>query len=249
MRGENAQSQFAPDQLLRHQLDDTRQAFENFTYIVSHDLNAPLRCIANFSQILEEKCREELDEKALHYIDMIAASSRRMQERLSGLLQYSRLDTVPLLHERLDVIESVQHALHQLKRESEEKGALIHVAPMPQLIADGERLSLLFYCLISNALKFCVAPPDITISARRAAAGWQFCVSDNGIGIEASNHELIFRMFHRLHKEEEYPGCGAGLALAHRIVELHGGGIWVESSPCAGAQFIFTLPDHLENAT
>jgi len=225
------------------QEDTTRYAFEKFAYIVAHDLNGPLRRIVNFVQLLEKKYRPVLDLQALHYIDLIADNGRRAQAHLAGLLQYSRLDTVPLTRQKVDCKALVEHCLRQLKAEFENREALIHVGPLPQVTADGERLGLLFYCLISNALKFCKERPDIDISARREHDGWIFSVRDRGIGIAPRDHEAIFDIFRHLHTDNEYPGNGMGLTLAKRIAELHGGSIEVDSHPDDGAAFYVTLPD------
>lgn len=230
---------------LAHQLAETRHAFEEFAYTVAHDLNAPLRSIVNFSRLLEDKYRDALDDKALHYVDLITENGRRAQERLAGLLQYSRLDTEPMHPAQADTADIVARCLAQLREPIEEKQAKICVHPLPRLHADGERLELLFYCLISNALKFSEAAPTIDISAQRMQEAWVFCVRDNGIGIPARDLEVIFHVFHRLHRDEEFPGTGMGLALAQRIVALHGGGIWVESGIGKGSEFYFTLPDHV----
>jgi len=223
--------------------DVTRHAFEEFTYLVAHDLGAPLRRIVNFTQLLEQKCRPMLDSQAQHYIERITENGQRAQAHLAALLQYSRLDTIPLAHEPIGCKQVIEHCLHQLKADIENRGALIHVGALPQIMADGERLELLFYCLISNALKFCKEHPDIDISARRERDEWIFSVRDCGIGIAPKDHEEIFGIFHRLHRDDEYPGVGMGLALAKRIAELHGGSIEVESHPDEGATFYVLLPD------
>lgn len=238
-KGENA--------ALAHRLAGTREAFGEFAAIVAHDLNAPLRSIAGFSQLLEERCRPQLDEKALHYIDVISESSRKAQARLAALLQYSRLDTVPLSCDTVDCRTTVTHALTQLKDIIEEREAVIRVGPLPQITADRGRLELLFYVLIDNALKFCTRRPDISITAQRGYEAWVFAVRDNGIGIAREHHHAIFDVFRRLHGEEGYPGIGMGLAIAARIASLHSGILWVESVRDKGATFFFTLPDTLTN--
>ncbi len=221
---------------------DSRRAMEEFTQKVAHDLNAPLRCIVGFSQLLEERCCSELDEKALHYVELIQESGRKAQQLLAGLLQYSRLDTVPLAPAPVDCTAVLNACLRHFWKEIERRQARVEVQPLPVLAADGERLALLFSCLLDNALKFSAREPLVAISATRADRAWEFCVRDHGIGIAPKDHEIVFNIFHRLHPEKEYPGNGMGLALAHRIVELHGGRIWVESRVEEGAAFYFTLP-------
>lgn len=222
---------------------DTRRAFGEFAAIIAHDLSAPLRSVAGFSQLLEEQYRQALDEKALHYLHVIHESSRKAQGRLAALLQYSRLDTVPLAPEDVDCTAAVNHALVQLKESIETREALIRAGALPAVIADRERLSLLFYTLIDNALKFCAGRPEIEIMAQRGHEAWVFSVRDNGIGINPQFHQAVFDVFRRLHGEEAYSGTGMGLALARRIVTLHGGIIWVESGAGKGATFFFVLPD------
>ena len=222
---------------------DAREAFNEFAAIIAHDLSAPLRLIAGFSQLLEEQYRQALDEKAHHYIHVIHESSRKAQGRLAALLQYSRLDTVPLVPARVDCGAAANHALMQLKESIEAREAMIRLGTLPTLIADRERLGLLFYVLIDNALKFCAGRPDIVISARRGYEAWIFLVQDNGIGIDPQYHQAVFDVFRRLHGEEEYSGIGMGLALARRIAMLHGGIIRLESCEGQGATFFFSLPD------
>ncbi|MDE3015832.1 MAG: hypothetical protein KGI29_02795 [Pseudomonadota bacterium] len=232
---------------LAHQLAGTRQAFDEFATIVAHDLGAPLRSIAGFSQLLEEKCRLLLDEKTLRYIDVISENSRKLQARLAGLLQYSRLGTVPLMLKAVDCQTAARHCLEQLKDKIEEREALLRVGPLPQVTGDGDRLGLLLYALCDNALKFCARRPEVDIMARRSLKAWVFSVRDNGIGIAPKHHQVIFDVFRRLHPEEAYSGTGMGLALAHRIAALHGGMIWVESREGMGATFLFTIPDAAAN--
>jgi light-regulated signal transduction histidine kinase (bacteriophytochrome) len=220
-----------------------RHTFEEFTYIVAHDLGAPLRRMVNFTQLLEKKYRPALDEQALHYLDLIAQNGQRAQAHLAGLLQYSRLDATSLSREKVNCKQVIDHCLRQLGADIESREALIHVGPLPQITGDTERLELLFYCLISNALKFCNDRPDIDIRARYEHDSWIFSVRDCGIGIAAERHDEIFDLFCRLHGDSEYPGSGMGLALARRIAELHGGSIEVESHPGEGATFHVLLPD------
>lgn len=234
-----------PQPSLEQKLAETQHAFEEFTYIVAHDLGAPLRSITNFSQLLEAKYGSALDEKALHYVDLITENSHKAQARLAGLLQYSRLNTTPLKFEPIESRACIDHCLRHLKLEIEKSEARIQVGPLPQVRADNERLTLLFHCLLHNALTFCKRRPEIDIRADRGHEAWVFAVRDNGIGIATKDHEVIFNVFHRLQKDAEFPGAGIGLALAQKIAAQHGGLIWVESSIGDGATFYFTLPDAL----
>ncbi len=229
--------------LTNHQPSDGREPFEDFVYLVVHDLGPPLRRIDSFSELLEQEYAPLLDERGVHYVDCIAENSRQAQARLRGLLQYARLSAVPLAKSRIDCNRILHDALMQLKPEIDSRNARVHPGLLPRLEANGERLQLLFYCLLSNALKFCNETPDIAVSARRSLDGWLFEVHDNGIGIPRKDQETIFAIFRRLHRDGTYDGIGIGLALARRIVELHDGRIWVESELGCGSSFYFTLPD------
>jgi light-regulated signal transduction histidine kinase (bacteriophytochrome) len=240
MRNEQAQLQ---SHIITSQ-DDARHALDEFTYTVAHDLNGPLRRIINFTHLLEKKFQTILDPQAMHYLEIIAENGHMAQARLSGLLQYSRLNATPVTYEAVDCKEIINNCLQQLKADIENRKALIHVSPMPHVAGNCRQLELLFYCLISNALKFCNDHPDISIAAQRGDNGWVFSVCDRGIGIAPEHYDEIFSIFHRLHHDHEYPGNGIGLALAKRIAELHHGDIRVESYPGRGATFYVTLPDH-----
>jgi light-regulated signal transduction histidine kinase (bacteriophytochrome) len=169
-------------------------------------------------------------------------SSHTARARIAGLMQHARLRAVTMQPERVDARQAVEDCLRQLAFDIEERGAMIQVGPLPEVVADAQRLPLLFYCLLSNALTFCTDTPQIVVSAQRGGTGWQFSVADHGIGIDARDHERILDVFHRLHPQD-YPGTGIGLTLARRIVSMHGGSLWTESALRDGARFHFTLPD------
>lgn len=231
---------------LERKLADTRQALEDFAYTVAHDLNAALRIMVSFSQLLHDRCRNgQCDDKALHYVDVISTNGAKAQAQLAGLLQYSRLDTIPLKTELVECNDIVGQCLKQLKQDIDASGAWVIVGLLPEVTADSIQLALLFRCLLSNALKFSTRHPEIEITALRGHEAWVFSVSDRGIGIAFKDHKTIFNVFRRLHRDEEYSGTGMGLALARRIVELHGGVLWVESRPHSGTAFYFSLPDVL----
>lgn len=227
---------------LEHQLADARRALGEFTQNVVHDLHAPLRSVVNFSERLEKACAASLDERTRQYVVQITDSSRKAQTRLASILNYAQLESEPLLKEQADCNRLLYHALDSLKDTIEQRDAHIYRDPLPVLMADTKRISHLFYCLLSNALKFCTRTPDIHVSATRGPGVWIFSVRDNGIGIARKDQKNLFNVFHRLHREEDYPGAGMGLAIARRIIELHGGLIWVESSLTEGSTFFFTLP-------
>lgn len=227
---------------LEFQLAQTRDALAQFTAHVAYDLHAPLRSMVSYSELLEKKCNQHLDEQTRHYLERIAENNRLLQARIAGLMQYARLDAAPLQSEAVQTRLLVNRCLQQLQSEIEEREALIRVGPLPELSADGEKLSLLIYCLLSNALKFCTNRVDIEIGARREKQSWILTVRDTGIGIAGKDQELIFNIFQQLHPESDYPGIGIGLTLARRIAELHGGQLSVTSELGHGSLFSFTLP-------
>jgi len=224
---------------------------EEFAYIVAHDLNAPLRSVASFSQLLGERCGDALDEKSLTYLQFITDGAQRTQHMIEGLLTYSRLNTRAFPARRVNAALLVSYALEPMQDSIAQMGARIHCGPLPEIEADPAQIISLFAHLLGNALKFrhVNTAPEITLTASAVDRGaeWLFCVADNGIGLESFYSEKIFKIFRRLHKEEEYPGLGMGLALAKKIVERHRGRIWVESTPGQGARFYFTLPVAMED--
>lgn len=229
---------------LERALAAERQAFQDFIYSVSHDLGAPLRAVVNFSKLLDEKYRPVLDEKGLRYLAFIVDGGGKAQAMLAGLLDYSRLNTQVGAFSDVDMSALVERCLATLRERIRQCGAQIAIAsPLPAVSGDPEQLACLWHCLLDNALKFRKEgeAPSIRISAETLAEGWRFCVRDNGIGIDPKFHTRIFGLFKRLHTDEEYEGIGIGLTLAQKIVERHGGKLWVESAPGQGATFWFTL--------
>jgi light-regulated signal transduction histidine kinase (bacteriophytochrome) len=166
-----------------------------------------------------------------------------MHQMINDLLAYSRVGTLGSPAEQVDAGNCCAQALGNLKLVVEQTGAEITVAPLPTLAADGSQLVQLFQNLVGNSLKFRgEAMPLVSIRAEELAKEWRFAVTDNGIGLDTAHSDRIFRIFQRLHGYSEYPGTGIGLAVCKRIVERHGGRIWVESTPGAGATFFFTIP-------
>ncbi len=217
---------------------------EQFAYVASHDLQEPLRAVAGFVSLLRQRYQGKLDEKADSYIGLAVDGVTRMQTLIGDLLSYSRVGTRGGALEPTDPRESVKNALTNLRASLEESGATVQVDLPPTIRADGVQLTQLYQNLIANALKFrSDKPPAVQIGARKEPDGWRFWVRDNGIGIEPQYAERIFLIFQRLHTRQKYPGTGIGLAICKRIVERHGGKIWVESQPGQGSTFYFTLPD------
>jgi PAS domain S-box-containing protein len=215
---------------------------EQFAYIASHDLQEPLRMVASYTELLGQRYRGKLDDKADKYIHYAVDGAKRMQRLVSDLLAYSRVGSQarPPAPIALDAV--VARVCELLARPIKETGAVIDYAALPIVLADEGQINQLFQNLIGNAMKFHgAAPPRVTIRARLADDRWEVSVTDAGIGIDMQHADRIFEMFQRLHERGAYDGSGIGLAIAKRIVERHGGRIWVESSPGAGATFRFTL--------
>jgi PAS domain S-box-containing protein len=218
---------------------------EQFAYIASHDLQEPLRTIVSFSELLETQCTDDNNEAAKTYIKFISNSSKRMQQLIKGLLDYSRVGK----HRELSYVDCnliVSEVISDLNSAIQESNAQITVGPLPSLNAYALEIRLLFQNLISNALKFrhSGTTPTIKITAKAEKKHWHFTVQDNGIGISEEDCEKIFIIFKRLHNRNEYEGIGIGLSHCKKIIELHGGEIWVESKLNEGSTFNFTIPNN-----
>jgi PAS domain S-box-containing protein len=221
----------------------SNEELERFAYVASHDLQEPLRMVASFTQLLSKKYSGQLDETADRYINFAVDGAKRMQQLITDLLAYSRVNNKELAPRPMECDAVVQIALQNLKVAIEEAGAVVECDPLPALAADPAQLGQLFQNLIGNALKFHgPAPPRVHIAAADQGGDWLFSVKDNGIGIAPEQADRVFRIFQRLHTRTEYPGTGIGLAVCKKVVERHGGRIWVESQPGAGSSFCFTLP-------
>jgi PAS domain S-box-containing protein len=217
---------------------------QQFAYAASHDLQAPLRNIEGFVKLFERRYRKQFDEKADELIDFIIEGVIDMQSLISDLLEYSQIETKGKKFKLVDSSLSVAQAMADVESFIEETGAEVsYDDPLPKVLADKSQLRRLFQNLIGNALKFrSKRNPKVNISAQQKDKKWLFSVSDNGIGMEPKDTERIFNAFQRLHGKTEYPGTGIGLALCKKIVERHGGSIWVESEFGKGSTFYFTIP-------
>ena len=225
------------------ELERSNEELQRFAYVASHDLQEPLRKIKSFTELLAERYRDELDERADKYIAYIVDGASRMQTLIKDLLTYARLATAGRPFELTSFDEALDRALDDLELAISECGAAILRDPLPTLKADATQMVQVFQNLIGNAIKFRgEAAPRIHVSAGQWGDEWVFSVSDNGIGFEAQYVDRIFVIFQRLHAREEYAGTGIGLALCRRIVQRHGGQIWAESTPGRGSTFYFSIP-------
>ncbi len=216
---------------------------EQFAYVASHDLQEPLRKIASFCQALQTRYRGQLDDRADQYIDFAVDGAKRMQILINDLLAFSRVGRSGREHELLDLNDVLAAAQSALAETLQSSGASVVVGELPRVSGDRSQLISLFQNLISNAVKFRGAEaPVVRITAERQDEQWQLSCADNGIGIEGEYAERIFLIFQRLHSRESYDGSGIGLALCRKIVEYHGGRIWLDTDYTNGACFRLTLP-------
>lgn len=224
-------------------LTRSNAALQEFAYVASHDLQEPLRMIASYTQLLQRRYAGQLDADADEFIRYAVDGATRMKQLIQDLLAYSRVETRAGELQPVDCNALVQQVLVDLGVAIAEANATIHVGPLPTVLGDPTQLRQVFQNLIGNAVKFRgEAPPIVRVCAERRGAEYLFTVADNGIGIDPRYAERIFVVFQRLHTREAYPGTGIGLALCKKIVERHGGRIWVESRLGAGARFHFVLP-------
>ena len=233
------------------ELTRSNEELQQFAYVASHDLQEPLRMISSYTQLLGRRYGDRLDGDAKEFMAYIVDGAARMKQLIEDLLAYSRVGTRAREFQEVDSGASLARALSNLRASQEASGAVITHDPMPHVLADGAQLAQIFQNLIGNAIKFRGAePPRIHVGAQTTDTVCVFTVKDNGIGLDTQYAERIFMMFQRLHNKTEYPGTGIGLAIVKKIVERHGGRIWVESEPGKGAQFGFTIArEHATGAT
>jgi signal transduction histidine kinase len=216
---------------------------EQFAYVASHDLQEPLRMIANYTQLLAERYRGKLDEQADKYIAYSVDGATRMQTLIQDLLKFSRVGRAEIEPQTTDCRAVVEQALKNLQAVIEESGAVVKWNGLPMVMADLPQLTQVFQNLIANAIKFRGAEnPVIQIDAEKKDQEWLLTVSDNGIGIPVESWQDIFVIFRRLHTRTEYAGNGIGLSICKKIIERHGGRIWIEAQAKPGCRFGFTLP-------
>ena len=230
------------------ELERSNKELQQFAYVASHDLQEPIRMVSSYVQLLERRYKDELDDDARDFIAFAVDGANRMQRLINGLLAYSRIETRGQPFESTESSAALRDALANLALTIKEANATVTHDPLPRVMADEVQLIQTFQNLISNAIKFRRngVVPQVHVSAEKQDDQWLFLVRDNGIGIDARQQERAFAVFQRLHTREEYPGTGIGLAVCKRIIERHGGSIWVESEPGQGSTFYFTIPHRLE---
>jgi PAS domain S-box-containing protein len=229
------------------ELERSNKELELFAYVASHDLQEPLRMVSSYTQLLERRYSDKLDDDAREFIGYAVDGASRMQRLINDLLDFSRVSTRGRPLALTDVGEILGTVRANLSVAMEEAGAILTNGQMPEIVADAGQIGQVMQNLIGNAIKFRNGTgPHVHVQAVESESNWEFSVHDDGIGIEAEYFERIFVIFQRLHTKGDYPGTGIGLALCKRIVERHGGKIWVESKPHEGSTFFFTIPkrDH-----
>ena len=217
---------------------------EQFAYVASHDLQEPLRKVASFTQMLEQRYADRLDDRARQYIHFAVDGAKRMQLLINDLLDFSRVGRVTAGRAPTESGAALDRALDNLSAAIEESGATVTRDELPAVMGNRTQLTQLFQNLIENAVKFrSEEPPRVHIGVRRDGDMWEFSCSDNGIGVEPKYADRIFLIFQRLHARDVYPGTGIGLALCRKIVEYHGGRLWLDGGAAGpGATFRWTLP-------
>ncbi|MFJ8227154.1 sensor histidine kinase [Streptomyces griseus] len=234
--------------LLAEQTDELRRSnseLEQFAYVASHDLQEPLRKVASFCQLLEKRYGKELDDRGKQYIAFAVDGAKRMQVLINDLLTFSRVGRVQEGWKPVDLDRSLDRALGNLAVAIEESGTVIERPDsLPELLGDATALTMVWQNLVGNAVKFRRegVPCRISVTCVREGEDWHLTVSDNGIGIAPEFADKVFVIFQRLHARDEYDGTGIGLALCRKIIEFHGGRIWLEPEPGEGTRFHFTLP-------
>jgi signal transduction histidine kinase len=233
------------------ELQRSNAELEQFAYVASHDLQEPLRKVASFCQLLEKRYKGQLDERGDQYIEFAVDGAKRMQQLINDLLAFSRVGRFNAEQQVVESGEILRHALTSLSAAIEESDAEIVVhEPLPRVRGEASLLAGVFQNLIGNALKFRSEDvrPRIEVGVERDGETWSFSITDNGIGVEPDYAERIFMIFQRLHPKDVYAGTGIGLAMCRKIVEYHGGRIWLDTEPSEGTTFRFTLPALQEDA-
>ena len=215
---------------------------EQFAYIASHDLQEPLRTIASYAQLLKKKITKHLDDDTALFLFYLIDGSQRMQTMIRDLLTYSRVSSQKIFFKQTNLNKILSKVAESLSLIINEKDAQVQWDSLPEIVCDPVQIERLFQNLVGNALKFCKNKPRVSITAAKKEKTWQISIKDNGIGIDREYIDDIFGIFKRLHRRNEYSGTGIGLSICKKIVEQHGGEIWVESKEKEGSVFNFTIP-------
>ena len=233
-------------QLMIERLHKRNEELEQFNFITSHDLQEPLKTITTYSALLLDKKKDHLDEVSKDSLHFMNQAADRMTGLIHDIFNYSQINKMSLLGP-VDIEKIIESVKKDFKKEIEEKKVAILYDKLPIIVGYEKELSLLFHSLISNAIKFSKKEeiPVIQIMATNKEKAWQFIIVDNGIGIEVSDYDKVFKMFHRLQSKASYRGNGAGLAYCHKIVELHEGEIWIDSEVGKGSSFYFTIKKNI----
>jgi len=227
------------------ELARSNRELEQFAYVSAHDLQEPLRQVRAYIGVLRDRYSDRLDDKASQYFQYVEEGATRMSELVSGLLEYARVGRRDAVHESTSCKAALNTAIANLQVSIDESHALITHDELPSVKANPTQLAQLFQNLIGNAIKFHRdgVPPEVHIGCRYDADDLVFFVRDNGIGIDMTHQKRLFVIFQRLHGRDKYAGTGIGLAICKKIVEQHGGKIWIESEAGEGSVFCFTLPE------
>jgi len=245
IKQKEAELQETTRQLEEHgrELKRSNTELEQFAYVASHDLQEPLRMVASYCQLLKRRYAGKLDGDADEFIEFAVEGASRMQRLINDLLNYSRVGRRGETFMAVPGGELVQQALGNLQGAIAEARARVEVGTLPEVFGDRTQLAQMFQNLIGNAIKFRRdEPPVVEVSAVAEGGFAEFTVEDNGIGIERQYVDKVFLIFQRLHNRDKYSGTGIGLAIVKKVVEHHGGRIWIDSTPGAGSRFRFTLP-------
>ncbi|HLP35563.1 sensor histidine kinase [Lacibacter sp.] len=228
------------------ELNETNKELEQFTYAASHDLQEPLRMVSSYMDLLQKKYDGQLDEKAQSYIHFAVDGTKRMKTLINDLLNYSRTSITVIEYQEVNVADVINEIKKIFMEDLNEPTAGIFFNELPVIRANNIQISQLFQNLIGNAIKYrSEAPPQIHIAANKTSTHWIFSIKDNGLGIEPKYFEKIFVIFQRLHSNSTHKGTGIGLAICKRIVERHGGEIWLESEKGKGSTFFFSVARNL----
>jgi PAS domain S-box-containing protein len=235
--------------MVNDELQRNNQELRQFAYVASHDLQEPIRMVTTFSELIRKNCSEQFDERSLEWLGFVVEGGKRMHDLVQDLLEYSRVDVQVRPFRETDLNIVVENVLANLRSSMHDRGAILQVGKLPTVFGDAPQLAQLLQNLISNAIKFQEqSRPRVVVEAQKLPDEWIISVRDEGIGIDPEMHDRIFEIFRRLHGRERFPGTGIGLSICRRVVERHGGRIWVESQLGKGSTFSFSLPiEHVED--